>query len=300
MLNQLIRSVADDSTNAMFDKYVAAAGDTDLNKFLDAAVKVSEFESYIKNHKELQAEYVKVLNRIAPEHWGFLKDECMDVWYKEHAEFDSKDVGKIETLLQNLQTDQVNDKYMFDIMSSLAKPETEKSLTFKRLKNMSDDDFDKFEYKKRLSLKGITLYHGAPSIYYRSIVNDGLLKSTDYSDISLKEVYDNQKLESMIHNETGYVFACTSMDYPLYRSIYENLSNTIDGRKKIGYGVIFEINPSNYDVFLYKMDEFLIKGNVDLKDTTPHFFKLNNNGLIVESTYEEFEKEGAFDDLRNE
>lgn len=125
---QSIRALADDETNAMFDKYVAAAGDTDLNKFLDAAVKVSELESCIKNHKELQAEYVKVLNRIAPKHWGFLKDECMNVWYKEHAEFDSKDVGKIETLLQNLQTDQVNDKYMFDIMSSLAKPETEKSI----------------------------------------------------------------------------------------------------------------------------------------------------------------------------
>jgi hypothetical protein len=308
MLNQMIRALADDETNAMFDKYMKESGSTDLNRFLDSSNKLADLTSYITNYKELNAEYVKLMNMVAPTQWGQFTEKLCDGYIASHVKYQDGATEQINHILHELDAEQVNGKSMLNVIQTMVKNDEagENGILqtygeeIKQLESMSEDKraetIKKIKEKKKFR-SSIKLYHGTSAANYKKILHEGQLKMTDYSEVNTNNVYIND----LLHSETGYLFTSDSMDIPIAMSLigaHEKAfkkSKKSQKAKRIGYGVVFEIDSTGYDLLLYKGDEILICGDVDIKNTIPHFFKMLWTGKIVETTYDDFVKDGVFE-----
>lgn len=303
MENQIIRALADDKTKKMFDKYTKKSESTDISRFLDEAIKLADIESCVTNYKKLNAEYLKLMNMVAPERWAHFSEYLIEDYFLENAEYKNDSFEKISNILHELNSEYVNGKAMIDIFQSMFENDkNEKGFgiskeEIEKIRNMPDDEFTKkteIMKKKTPFRTSIKLYHGTSAANYEKILREGYLKPTDYSSINTRLDFINDYFKT----ETGYLFTSDSMDTPIalsFRGKRNNAFGKVEKSKYSGYGVVFEIDSTGYDLLLYKKDEILICGNVDIKDAVPHFFKMLWTGKIIETTYDDFVKDGIFE-----
>ena len=163
--------------------------------------------------------------------------------------------------------------------------------------NANNAEVDKsFRMLQPVNIKSVNgtmnLYHGTSMESYKKIIEDGYIIATDYSglesktDIQFKEEY-NKRYNTM---QTGYCFFSQDLSYTLDYAINRNGVNAIGfsaaGNENIpskeeiidsrinSSGVIFVIDPKKYLENLYYVpanNEFLIKGNVDIRDAKVMF-----------------------------
>lgn len=190
--------------------------------------------------------------------------------------------------------------------------------SFSRLKIKEVDRlYDYIRPIKVEHLEGkLKLYHGTAFDSYSKIVEDGFLAATDYMDI--KEDPDNTITESLAKEkyykmQTGYSFFSTDLSYILAYAMNRGGANAVGAVNDVykpfrlgdiiewwlkSRGVIFEIDAEKYKDRLYYVPangEFLIKGNVDIRDARVIFVK-RENGVVTLTD----EKGDKINDLRYE
>lgn len=160
------------------------------------------------------------------------------------------------------------------------------------------DEKNSVEYIPITKMKDVKLYHGTSYDNYLQIKESGVIKPSNYDD---GNYHGYKNVEAVYLSETGYVFTSDSMDFSLkycFGGYRKNLiekwaydTNNNEAKKNINLGVIFEIDPANYKVYLAKAKrEFVIEGEVSINDTKPIFYLLNNNYEYIELSEDEINK----------
>ena len=162
----------------------------------------------------------------------------------------------------------------------------------------------------------LKLYHGTAFDSYSKIAKDGFLVATNY--LNIKENSDNTITENLFKEkyykmQTGYTFFSTDLSYILVYAMNHGGANAVgavnDVHKSIrsvdmiewwleSRGVIFEIDAEKYKDRLYYVPangEYLIKGNVDIRDARVIFVN-RKNGVVTLTD----EKGDKINDLRYE
>ena len=149
MENQIIRALADDKTKKMFDKYTKKSESTDISRFLDEAIKLADIESCVTNYKKLNAEYLKLMNMVAPERWAHFSEYLIEDYFLENAEYKNDSFEKISNILHELNSEYVNGKAMIDIFQSMFENDKNEKWfgiskdEIEKIRNMPDDEFTK-------------------------------------------------------------------------------------------------------------------------------------------------------------
>lgn len=146
------------------------------------------------------------------------------------------------------------------------------------------------------------LYHGTSLENYKDILKDGFIKRSDYKNLDYTEVKDSEKiLKSKYKFEDNFVFLDAGMDIPIsfssggYRKniLYWAREDDPEEKKRKGNedslnseGVIFIVNPNNYNVYYYPSEnQFLIDTDIDIRDTEVIF--VHYKGGIISITDKE-------------
>lgn len=305
--------IADENTKKLFSKYADLEGENaNYGDLLDMGQNIVDLMKQIKNYDEISTKFIKLMNTPVPRMWDERYHNFAVRWLKyQNFEFDNQ--KEIEALLSTFDKNIIKNENTFnaiadtgiEISTDLWVKKTDDMLN--TFKECTDEEMSNMMEKIPIKLKNVKLYHGTSYENYLKIKNDGCIRATDYSEGN----YPNENAEKLYKNENGFVFTSDSMDFPFLFCFGGYREHTIGwaydkSEKKDIYnsiGVVFEIDPDPYEVFYYnKKDghgaEFLIKGNVDLKDTKARFFKWDIN--FSEMTEEEIKKRLKQDDICNE
>lgn len=136
--------------------------------------------------------------------------------------------------------------------------------------------------------KDLRLYHGTSLDNYKLIQMDGFIRPSNYKEIDYTKFERYEKnYKAIYEQEDGYLFFSDSIDVPLFFSMGAYRKNVLywmrnehekpeilkelkqsQGENKNSTGVIFIINPQNYDLYYNtEKNEFMIPSQIDLKDT---------------------------------
>lgn len=158
---------------------------------------------------------------------------------------------------------------------------------------------DKDKYDKVTSVIKINnidpdfrLYHGTSIGNYRKILKDGVIKRSNYKKVDFGNLDNISKMYKYM--ESKYLFLASDIDKSLGYSLGGYRKNNFDlgGREyfevlneKIfnSEGVIFKINPQNYNVFYFpSRNEFLINSDVKVEDTEMIFVHLKDGKITID------------------
>lgn len=299
-----------------FQKETKSKDDSD---FFKAIYIYGQIIRCTKNFEEMTKTYYSLMNTVVP----YRMRRCYTLRFAFDLlcsdEIDDKkkaDYIKLYDELLKLLSDNPNiDSYFSrNIVYSDANMENIMSCIMNSKKEYIEDvsDEDMKEYKKFSLIKetNIKFYHGTSFDNYLKILKDGFIKATDYSNIN----FVNDKTKQHYKYETGYVYVMDSLDLPLVvgfggfrdniipANYINSIQNSIPEKKSNGHcdiSVVFEIDPTNYEVYFRdNIQEFAIKGNISLDDTNVLFFKEGKN--ITQISENELREEGLFNDLLHE
>lgn len=154
--------------------------------------------------------------------------------------------------------------------------------------NYSEDDIKEvIEEIKPIHIKNVSkdfrLYHGTSMENYRDIVKYGAIKTSNYANLNYDKIQDKEYYKAVYGMENGHIFLDAGLDIPIafssggYRQniLYWSRKSTEEEIKRQNNddalnsdGVIFVINPANYNLYYYNhKNEFMIDSEIKLEDT---------------------------------
>lgn len=305
----VINSYGDNTVKDLVKSYKQMDGVNNISDLLETVDKITALYTHITNFDEIMIKYTTLLNTIVPKRWHDRFRSHVAAWILSEAEWDidndeegikkclaelDKVVGKNQNgfiCILNKSGEQLIKNSGFDNSEKLKKAS-------ESYENISDEAMEELIKKIPIKLQNVKLYHGTSFENYLKIKEDGCIKATNYSDGNYAN--DNEALAYM--DESGYVFTSDSLDFPLSFCFGGYRDNSISWayeesrkkeRKNTDIGVVFEIDPTGYEVLYYPNkgeSEFLIKGNVKLKDTKVTVYKIDYDEGIRQITEEEANK----------
>lgn len=313
----LIKNFASDDEQQLINSYMNMDGNNNFSDYFLALNILKRMIGKIKNYDEVMIKYMKLSNIILPKTWYenyrklgislLLKTVQWQIDDPEEMEQIGNElidlIEKNENVFAAIAGYALNEILDSVNMGKYTKEKLEKIK--ERYDNYTDEEQEKLTEKIPVKLKNVTLYHGTNYDNYIEIKKDGYIRPSDYTEGK----FESENMKKMYEKETGYVFTSDSLDFPLsflfggYREnclpwAYDNEDEIREKKKYTNIGVIFEINPENYNVSFYGKSgnsEFIIPGSVDLKDTIARFFYVDSNGKL-----KEIKEEEITDDLLNE
>ena len=304
----VINSYGDDTTKDLVKSYKQMDGINNISDLLETVDKIADIYNHITNFDEIMIKYTTLLNTVVPKRWHDRFRQYVAIWIVSKVEWNIDNEEEIKKCFAEL--DKVIGKNQNGFICLLNKSgeefikkseldDTEESKkASEEYESLSDETMEEVIKKIPVKLQNVKLYHGTSYENYLKIKEDGYIKATDYSDGNYAN--DNEALAYI--DESGYVFTSDILDVPLpfsfggYRDksiswAYEN--NEKEERKNTDIGVVFEIDPTGYEVFYYPNkgeSEFLIKGNINLKDTKVTIYKFDYEKELRQITEEEANK----------
>lgn len=315
IINKLVpvflEDIADENTKKLFSKYADLEGENaNYGDLLDMGQILIDLLKQVKNYEEISIKYVKMLNTVVPKRWHDRFRKNVQLWISDNVEFEIDDNKNVKQLLifldeifkKNINTAGALVDVSKEIANSFFDTDRKHEEWLEESASYTEEMVNHTMMKIPVKLENVKLYHGTSYENYLEIKKDGYIKTTDYS----KGDFQNDNLQEIYNGESGYVFTSDSMDFPFsfgFGGHRENMvgwayNHSDSEKKKSKYrdiGVIFEIDPKNYDVLYYGNkgeSEFLIKGTVDLKDTSVRLFKWKDNGFM-EISEEDLKEEAA-------
>lgn len=304
----VINSYGDDTTKDLVKSYKQMDGINNISDLLETVDKIADIYNHITNFDEIMIKYTTLLNTVVPKRWHDRFRQYVAIWIVSKVEWNIDNEEEIKKCFAEL--DKVIGKNQNGFICLLNKSgeefikkseldDTEESKkASEEYESLSDETMEEVIKKIPVKLQNVKLYHGTSYENYLKIKEDGYIKATDYSDGNYAN--DNEALAYI--DESGYIFTSDILDVPLsfsfggYRDksiswAYEN--NEKEERKNTDIGVVFEIDPTGHEVFYYPNkgeSEFLIKGNINLKDTKVTIYKFDYEKELRQITEEEANK----------
>lgn len=304
----VINSYGDDTTKDLVKSYKQMDGINNISDLLETVDKIADIYNHITNFDEIMIKYTTLLNTVVPKRWHDRFRQYVAIWIVSKVEWNIDNEEEIKKCFAEL--DKVIGKNQNGFICLLNKSredfikkseldDTEESKkASEEYESLSDETMEEVIKKIPVKLQNVKLYHGTSYENYLKIKEDGYIKVTDYSDGNYAN--DNEALAYI--DESGYVFTSDSLDFPLAFCFGGYRDNSISWayeesrkkeRKNTDIGVVFEIDPTGYEVFYYPNkgeSEFLIKGNVNLKDTKVTVYKIDYDEGLRQITEEEANK----------
>lgn len=302
----VLNSIGDDETKDTINAYLKADENNSFAAFLETTQAFTEYFKCVKNYDETSVKYATLINTVVPKRWYHAYRTTAVVWYMNIVQNDidendaatQKAVEKLHEVAEKypnafaaIVVDNLKNIYKHSDMDE----DRELQKMIESSEKTSDEDVEKAMFKKNIRLKNVKLYHGTSYDNYLKIKESGYIRPSDYTD----GTFANDNLAKMYRSESGFVFTSDSIDFPLSFCFGGRTKNAIswaypDEDKNRGYncdiGVIFEIDPTYYNVYFYDkgdFSEFLIRGAVALKDAKPMFYQLTFGEGIKQLTEEE-------------
>ena len=244
--------------------------------------KMIDITKNIDNYEKIVVKYITMLNTTVPRRWHETYRRFAIAWlmYSFEQNTDEKYQAEMEKLVKEHEAEISSYLKCFLDKTNSYLGDGEEEIIAAAAKIQENKEILE---KIPVELQNVKLYHGTSYENYLKIKKDGYIKPSNYDDGK----YPDKNVEDIYLKESGYVFTSDSIDFPLslcfggYRDTIVKWARKKEKNKAKGgqptIGVVFEIEPSNYEISYYRKDqsEFLIKGNVDLKDTRPMFFKID-------------------------
>lgn len=154
--------------------------------------------------------------------------------------------------------------------------------------NYSDDDIQEIkEYIKPIKIENVSkdfrLYHGTSMENYKDIIKYGAIKTSNYANLNYDNIQNKEYYQEVYGMEDGHIFLDSGLDIPIafscggYRKniLYWSRESTEEEIERKNNeddinsdGVIFIINPANYNLYYYNhKNEFMIDSDIRLEDT---------------------------------
>lgn len=300
MANQLVETLApmvissygDDTTKDLIKAYKQMDGVNNISDLMEMIDKIADIYTHITNYDEIMVKYTTLLNTVVPKRWHDRFRQYVAAWILYKTEWDIDDEEEIKKCFDELDKVIGKNKNGFmcvldkAVAQLIKKSEIDSNEKIKKAsefyENMNNEAVEGLIKKIPVKLQNVKLYHGTSYENYLKIKKDGYIKATNY----LGGNYSNDNESLVYENESGYVFTSDALDLPLYFCFGgyrdKSIAWAFDGRKKEiknkNIGVVLEIDVTGYQVFFYpnkKEPEFLIKGDVDLKDTKATIYKFD-------------------------
>lgn len=297
----IVETVGDNSSRSIVKTYKSLDGESHISDLLVTADKFTNICSHIKNLDEIVIKYITMLNTIAPKRWHERFRAYAISYFMNCAEWDIDNEEEIEKHFAELQKMIEKNKNGFVALLDYSAEQISNYLGLNKVQkfqasweNATQEEMVELTKKIPVKLQNVKLYHGTSYDNYLRIKHDGYIKTTDYTN----GTYSNDNIAFRYKNESGYVFTSDSLDFPISFCFGGYRDNSISWaygeskekeRKNTDIGVVFEIDSTKYEIFYYPNkgeSEFLIKGNVNLKDTKVIFYDFNG-GSIKQITEEE-------------
>lgn len=287
-------------------------GSNDYNTLLKISSTYENLMRCMKNFKELNKKSYMALNTVVPHRWEQrYKTYVVQNMIKQFEIDPSKEfeARRLSNELDRLVKDNpdIYSYYVYKQQHNLSDMLLDdiNVLSEEYAEKLSDEEIEKMTEKILITDTNVKFYHGTSYENHLKIIKDGYIKATNYLDAK----YPNKKIKRLYEAETGYIFVMDSLDIPLafsfggYRKnaipwAYDNedeydLKNE-DKNDIHNIGVVYEIDPTKYELYFYrKENEFIIKGNIPIDDVNTLFFKINDDtGNISQITEEDLRKDG--------
>lgn len=276
----------------------------DIQKLMQGAEIFKNIIENVENFHYYNKKFTKLLNTVVPHRWEeYYTTIALSYMFDfmENLPVNDKILIHIEQMKDFIKDNEDVFKYLYEtaitgITDIMDQFEENNLLNDEALKEISMEYIEKYtDLIPIKEWKGVRLYHGTSYDNYLSIKEHGYIKATDYSEAK----YPNEKVGSIFRKESGFVFAQDSMDQPLcfgyggYRknaipwAYKDNEDNEYTDSEFGNIGVIFEINPENYEVYFHPgKQEFLIKGDIAIDDVNVMFYDWKFEGGGIASTME--------------
>lgn len=313
------KTFGSETNKKMLNDFKKETGSIEYDILTDIAYTYEQLLRCAKNYKELNKKVYTGMNMVVPHRWEERYHTYVCFCAERQFELDpqKKEVydnlcDKLEKLYKDnpeifkyfIKSNQarINDM-MFDSQENL----------FENTDYLSDENISKLTKTFLITTSNVKFYHGTSYKNYLKILEDGFIKATDYSDAK----YPSDEVRKIYENETGYVFVMDSLDIPLafsfggyrknaipwaYNSENHDLNDLsleeiingdfFDDLDEIG--VVFEIDPTKYELYFYTKDnEFMIKGDISIDDVNVLFFKMDKKtGHITQITETDLRRDG--------
>lgn len=297
----IVETVGDNSSRSIVKTYKSLDGENHISDLLVTADKFTNICSHIKNFDEIFVKYITMLNTVAPKRWHERFRAYAISYFMNCTEWDIDSKKEVEKCFTELQKMVEKNKNGFMALLDYSAKQISDYLGSNKVQKfqaswekVTQEEMVELTKKIPVKLQNVKLYHGTSYDNYLRIKHDGYIKTTDYTD----GTYSNDNIAFRYKNESGYVFTSDSLDFPISFCFGGYRNNSISWaykeskekeRKNTDIGVVFEIDSTKYEIFYYPNkgeSEFLIKGNVNLKDTKVIFYDFNG-GSIKQITEEE-------------
>ena len=259
----------------------------------------------VKNYKELNMKTYIALNTVVPNGWEprykyyVLShiNENFDIYENKKEE-----AQRLVDRLQKLYEDNPMDALYYENKQDMTLEDS-----MRNVNDLSFEEIDKLMEKIVITETNANFYHGNSYKNYLKILESGYIKTTNYSELK----YPDNKIRRLHEDETGYVFVMDSLDVPLafcFGGFRKNslrwanfgldeydMESLTQMDKLDELGVIFEIDPSKYEVYFHrKEDEFFIKGDISINDVSKIlFFRMDKKtGHIAQITDADLRRDG--------
>lgn len=288
----------DSDIKDLLKSYKQKDGENNVSDLFETIEKFRDLCKHITNFDDIIIKYITLLNTVVPKRWHDTFRIYVVSWMLSEIKWETDNEEEIKRCLIELEKVVEKNRNGFVCLLDKSEEQIKKNLKIDNSEKLNDMNktygeansewVEKAIEKIPVKLKNVKLYHGTSFDNYLKIKEDGYIKATDYSGGS----YANDNLALAYINESGYVFTSDSFDFPLSLCFGGYRDNLISWaypkpkkekiKTKTNIGVVFEINSAGYEVFYYPgkgESEFLIKGNVDLKDTRVTFYDFNNGRI---------------------
>ena len=289
----------------MLKDFQKETGSKDYITLLNISNTYNQLMKCMKNFEELNKKFSMAMNTVVPHRWEQRYKMYVLQNINEQFELDPNkefEARRLANELNKLFEDnpEIYSYYMYkqqhDLYDMLVDADMD-ILSERFEKEISDKEIEKMTEKILITETNVKFYHGTSYENYLKIIEDGFIKATDYSYAK----YPNEKIEKLYVGESGYVFVMDSLDIPLafsfggYRQNASPWAYDVDGAYDVDeIGVVFEIDPTKYELYFLKKDnEFIIKGDIPIDDVNVLFFRMENKtGYISQITEEDLRKGG--------